>query len=283
MLRLYFLLVVLFPPIFSNSLVEGDSVHERYKRKLAEVEDWYKKSNSRLKRRVIGIGDSHVRHNFGIYQYIDYKVAKIKRSTLILGSESRGRNNEFIDIVWIGPITMHRVGRDNIDFSRYGVSRNDVLVTVFGEIDVRVHIKDQISVYKRDKQEVIWTLAKNYIQTILNNRQRIGCDIVVCGVAPAYGSQQVTSRSEIFKQTKWPRVGKLEERIQFTKMLNSALKRLCKANNLLFFDHYDVYVDKKGAFFPKFTDSVHVRLKFNEYLKKQLVKTLLENFGVLDD
>jgi hypothetical protein len=51
---------------------------------------------------------------------------------------------------YVGPITMHRIGRDGLNFldmTSYGVQENEVAIFVFGEIDCRCHIGKQ-----RDKQ-----------------------------------------------------------------------------------------------------------------------------------
>ncbi len=41
---------------------------------------------------------------------------------------------------WLGPYTMHRIGRDGVDFLGRRVNDGDKVLFVFGEIDVRCHM-----------------------------------------------------------------------------------------------------------------------------------------------
>ena len=101
----------------------------------------------------------------------------------------------------VGPVTMHRVGRDGVRsatrrcgpqtkvgqerelalgvqlcaasdrngsaFQKHGIKNGDFVVFVFGEIDVRNHIGKQIDSLNRNEDEVLKTLAVNYLQKIL--------------------------------------------------------------------------------------------------------------------
>ena len=69
-------------------------------------------------------------------------------------------------------ITMHRVGRDHINFINWrmiGISDNDTVIYQFGEVDCRNHVGKQILI-GRDLQNIIMELIDNYIKSIMINK-----------------------------------------------------------------------------------------------------------------
>ena len=104
-----------------------------------------------------------------------------------------------------------------IDLKKMGIEEGSTVIFSFGEIDVRCHIGKQAGLKGRDVNEVIETLAKKYIQTILENRakyQAMTC--IVYNVVPPVshgGSNPVQ-----------PVYGPIEDRIRNTKQLNRTLQ-----------------------------------------------------------
>ena len=76
---------------------------------------------------------------------------------------------------WVGGLTMHRIGRDLINFKsidvciiepvHYSIPNDGIVLVSFGEIDVRNHIHKQVEL-GRDIQEICNTLVCNYIECI---------------------------------------------------------------------------------------------------------------------
>ena len=102
--------------------------------------------------------------------------ASIESPTIHVIGDSHSRELMFIPgclIHYIGSVTMHRVGRDGIaglNLKGFGVNDYDVVVFAFGEIDVRCHMGKQRDQFNRNEDEVINTLAANFLCTILQNK-----------------------------------------------------------------------------------------------------------------
>ena len=191
--------------------------------------------------------------------------------------DSHARNNfnriQKCMIHSIGAITMNRIGRDKIDFfnvSRYGVQENDTCIFVFGEIDIRCHVLKQRDLFQRNVDEILSTLAKNYMSTILQNKaQYKNLHCIVCGILPP---------TNMANNPNFPIHGSLAARMKTTKKLNQNLKRLCKQHNLKFMSLYKEYA-LNGALNPALSDgNVHIGGGQNGTVKKKLSKLLLKMF-----
>lgn len=122
--------------------------------------------------------------------------------------------------------TMFRVGRDGNNLKDYGIKQNDIVVYMFGEIDVRRHIGKQRDQNGRQLNEVINTLVNSYINTIkqdLNICKLRSCIIV-----------SVMPPTNINFAPVHPFYGPLEDRIRITQALNQELKKYCDTNNFNF-------------------------------------------------
>lgn len=170
----------------------------------------------------------------------------------------------------IGPITMHRVGRDGLNIlnlQKLGIKENDIVIFTFGEIDVRCHIGKQRDEKKRDLNEIIDTLVKNYINTINLNKKlynKINCVIYL--VVPP------TNRCN---NKNFPFYGTINDRINITNKLNSTLSVHAKKNDLYVLNIYALLHNKKGLLEYKLSDKcVHVAQSKNYLIKKGLIKLL---------
>jgi hypothetical protein len=176
-------------------------------------------------------------------------------------------------INWLGAITMHRVGRDGLNFiniRNFGVQEGDTVVYVFGEIDARVWIGKQRDEQFRNVYEVINTLATNYIRTILDNQKLyLHLKSVVYSVTPP---------SNLGFNPDYPFYGTLQDRVFITKVLNGRLKELCFQSNIYFLDVYDDYATGDGALNFYLSDgSVHLNEKFNIPIVAKLNEILQKN------
>ncbi len=225
-------------------------------------------SNGSLFSRTIHIfGDSHASFCFRQdsllknFEKFDLSVA-INDKQLILP----------FSVNWLGPITMHRVGRDGIKFlnaKKRGAQEHDIALFVFGEIDVRCHIGKQRDEKQRDENEIINTLAFNYINTLKANQKLFDdLTVIVCCVTPPVDGIDRMNPD-------YPFYGSLADRVEITKSLNKKLQKLCRENNFLFLDFYDLYADYKGALNLKFADrSVHIDYIYNMPIKKKLIELI---------
>ena len=181
------------------------------------------------------------------------------------------KNNVAIDSQifthWLGPVTMHRIGRDG--FSSGHVIENDIVVFVFGEIDVRCHIGKQRDEHARTLDEIITTLCTNYIKAINNFKcsfKKITC--FVCQVMPPTNACYNPS---------FPFYGSLEDRAFITKTLNKKLQATCIENDLLFLDCFDPFTSKDGTLITELSDNcVHIRPIANSPVKEKLFDVILE-------
>jgi hypothetical protein len=177
-------------------------------------------------------------------------------------------------IHWLGPITMHRVGRDGLQFlnvKNFNVQEDDIVVFVFGEIDVRCHIGKQRDLKKRKLTEIIDELAAKYICTIKENQKQfeeLAC-IVCCIIPPIDGLGR--------NNPEYPFYGELSDRIDIARRLNQKLQILCTKKNLLFLDFYDLYADFQGALNVLFADPIiHIDSIYNRGIKKKLIELVAD-------
>jgi lysophospholipase L1-like esterase len=161
---------------------------------------------------------------------------------------------------------MHRIGRDGLtalDITKHGVNSGDAVIFAFGEIDVRCHIGKQRDLKNRDLDEIIHTLATNYLKTIAQN-----CAAIL-HITPIVYS--ITPPTDIAYNPDYPSYGELEDRVNISKRLNSLLKKLCLQHRIKFLDVYDDYSDEKGVLRVELSDNnVHINPAHNESIRKHL-------------
>lgn len=166
----------------------------------------------------------------------------------------------------VGPITMHRVGRDGLDFlniKNIGVQEKDIVIFAFGEIDARCHIGKQRDLKKRSLEEIIETLVQKYIHTICLN-----CALFKKIYAIVYS---VTPPTDIVFNVDYPIYGPIEERVAITKLLNNALKEACHHNGIYFLDVYQDYATPQGTLRIELSDlSVHIHPHHSGFIRDKL-------------
>jgi len=165
----------------------------------------------------------------------------------------------------VGPVTMHRIGRDGINIKNYGIRESDFVVFTFGEIDVRCHIGIQRDKHNRDVEEIIDMLADNFLLSILENNQQLFIDIhyIICSIVPPTNASY---------NPEFPFYGTLEDRIILTKKINRYLKNKCELNDIGFLDIYDHYSLKNGELDPAISDGlVHILPNYNVEIKRCLL------------
>jgi hypothetical protein len=206
--------------------------------------------------------------------------------------------NYICNVYYTGAITMFRIGRDKptLDqlkdlskdyYNEYlpiakkeykhmsypkndNINDGDIVIFVFGEIDIRNHYAKQIH-KGRDKMEVITNLVNNYINTVLENKSNY--NNVKFGVQSINPPIDEKNLKESIKE--YPIEGTIEERIEATLLINYLLKEKCKENDLLFIDTASYYqnddtlypqngIDKNAQLYEMDTrikdDNVHIHI-----------------------
>jgi hypothetical protein len=195
---------------------------------------------------------------------------------------------------------MHRIGRDKITIDHmkkicnefYGeylksakpeykhmqlpsqqLNENDIIIFVFGEIDIRTHYGKQI-IKGRNKNEILNELVNNYIDTILLNR----------AVFPnvKFGLQSVTPptddknyREAINKE--YPTTGPVKDRIEATIEINSLLKEKCAIHDVLFVDTATYYQNDDSNFPVQGIDSSANLFELDTRIKDDNVHVYIDN------
>lgn len=119
---------------------------------------------------------------------------------------------------WIGPVSMHRIARDGVDFMDYrfyGVQENSTVICVFGEIDARAHVLKN----KNEITENIDNLISGYLRNLkaAATAANISRQIVSSMMPPGRNLPSYL-----------PVIGDIEERISTSKMINEILRFGCK-------------------------------------------------------
>lgn len=151
----------------------------------------------------------------------------------------------------IGPITMHRMGRDILKFSDYKIPTDGPLISSFGEIDVRCHVHKQV-LSGRDEDEVIESLVTNYMYALKMN-STVYSDILVMEVVPPAYSNMAKNNPD------FPFEGTDEDRARICAKVNSRLKHHSDIFGFRMFELFADYADKNGMLDPSMSDgSVHI-------------------------
>lgn len=134
-----------------------------------------------------------------------------------------------VDIYWIGPVTMHRIGRDGIAsmltprwgfgrFRKHVLRSYDHVFLSFGEIDSREHIDRIAQRNAMDTGLVIDDLTERYLDAVEAYFGVSGVPVVVC-VPPVTPYANTTEQKD------------LRDRV------NAALAKKCESRGISFLDY----------------------------------------------
>lgn len=186
--------------------------------------------------------------------------------TLLNYKSDNALKNIRCKIHYLGAITMHRVGRDKLNFldwRKYDIKNNDIVIYVFGEIDIRCHIGKQRDLLKRDLTEVMDTLMYKYMESILENKKNFPHTKIIVFTPPPPGNSYNPS---------FPKYGAIEDRIHITNYFCKLLKQRCYDNQIYCFDLYDLLKDPSGRISFMYTvDDCHINHKLNYMVKEKLL------------
>ena len=173
-------------------------------------------------------------------------------------------------------ITMFRIGRDNtiINFNKDQVMlKNDIIVLIYGEVDCRCHIQQQID-KGRNEDDIIHELVNNYFQTIINNIVNKNLKIIIVGVIPPTKQNNYESlHGPILHE--FPFVGTDEDRVRYTNKVNNKLEELSKKNDYIYFNPYSHYAMQDGTLNPEYSDT-KVHLGDNSYFLERFTDIIIQ-------
>ena len=183
-----------------------------------------------------------------------------------------GEDTVFVPFVitWLGPVTMHRIGRDGISYE--GIQNEDVVVLVSGEIDVRCHIGKQRDEQGRGLDEIICTLVRDYIAVLLKIRSlKSNITAVVSMVVPP---------TDINLNPVFPYYGTLDDRINITRKLNNRLKKECEVNGIYFVDKYDFYSTQHGDLRADIAEPGNIHIAYQKPMQDALLDLIIGNLKI---
>ena len=142
------------------------------------------------------------------------------------------RDCNTVKINSIDSITMHRVGRDKMDFSKWAI-QNWICIFCFGEIDVRKHI---------------------YLQA------QSGRDTIIPVVMSITPPNRIKDGDTYVADHELLPIGPNEDRARYCRIMNALLKAGCIERRLEFLDVYDKYADADGMLIYELSDGgFHIR------------------------
>ncbi len=149
----------------------------------------------------------------------------------------------------VGPVTMHRIGRDQPILNEHlHIQKDGLWIFCFGEIDVRCHVFKQSQL--RPEIDVLRDLASRYEQAILKQNHP---HIAILGIVPP-------TRFHPSKQNpEYPMQGSDQDRLRYTTILNQYLYQICLKNQWVFLHLNPFYQDKEGFMQESLSDgTVHI-------------------------
>ena len=178
--------------------------------------------------------------------------------------------NTDIIIHHLGPRLMYTVGKKPwlTSIKNFNVSKKDIIIYCFGEIDCRCHIWNHKDLgYKN----VIKSLVNKYIQSIIHSTKTINNrKVFIQSIVPAI-KRKDHLHNEI---SELPFLGKDETRKSYVMYMNETLKKSCEQNHFNFFNVYDFYTDGKGFLDCELSDkNVHIGdpIHIENYIKNNII------------
>jgi glycosyltransferase involved in cell wall biosynthesis len=172
--------------------------------------------------------------------------------------------------------TMHRIGRDGLipKHRASHMSKDSTFVFVYGEVDCRAHIKRQVEA-GRSVDEVCETLVSAYFKTIQSVIISYKA-IIVVGVPPPVDAADHTHRHDL------PFLGSIEERVLYTRVLNSHIEDACLSAGFTFFAPFENYTRADGCLKYDLSDGcIHIgkngefQQAFREVIRSPAVPLIL--------
>jgi hypothetical protein len=151
--------------------------------------------------------------------------------------------------------------------------KNSYILFIFGEPDVRIHIHRQINHYSRDEDEIIDTLAKNYVNSVIEICKLCNSIPIIRYIIPPVDRE--FWEIEIFKAN-----GSIEERVRYTNKLNEKIQYYCKINKVLFFENINkqILTNQNGSLKEEYIfEQTHYNSKSINFVNEEIIYFFLVN------
>ena len=152
----------------------------------------------------------------------------------------------------VGPVTLKRVGylEDttlSTEISKLSLSDKDLVLFVFGEIDVRCYVKPTFERAKCSLQQHLGKWADRYGRAVAALDTK-GARLGLMSVVPPSASAQMAAGSL------FPVTGTDQERVEYTTQLNQELRRVCAERQWLYLDVHALYANETGMLPSELSD-----------------------------
>ena len=217
--------------------------------------------------KIYVIGDSH-----SVFWSGNDKISDA--TPLVRGIKSLD-NNDFFKIFYLGSCLAYSMNNENS--STQGLNKvkflidnnyipiNSYIMTVFGEIDLRVHICKNINLMFIKIKNAI----NNYFEFI-NYLLYSGFKVIVCGPIPS-------QKASWYNNPNYPRNGTEFQRNTATLIFNTLLEIECKKLNITFFTLFNEVIDSNFETISDYiVDQCHLSRTIYNKACKLLFHTLRE-------
>lgn len=179
-----------------------------------------------------------------------------------------------LKVHYLGAVTAYNLvnensssgGREKLFKVINSLKKEETVLLVFGEIDVRIHIYNQYMKKKVSIEKLINNVIRNYSQVIEEIKEK-NFKVGVYNIVPP-GPQ-----GNIYN---YPYYAKWSLRLKITQMMNEQLKNFCRKNGIFFVDIFDQVVNSQKLSKRSFRrrkyifDDVHL----NDQATKLVIKEL---------
>jgi hypothetical protein len=177
---------------------------------------------------------------------------------------------------------MYRVGRDSISFGNHSVPKDGIIVSCFGEIDIRNHIHKHVEL-GRHEDDIIEELVSNYMKALIHNRQNGYKYIAIMNIIPVTEYQFDIETPHIRKPTlesgspEFLFLGTHSDRQRYTTKMNKSLQIHCISNHFGYLDIYTKHVNDQGFLKVDYSDgNCHLRCK---HFLDEILDDMLKSFS----
>ncbi len=155
-----------------------------------------------------------------------------------------------VKVNWLGPMTMHRVGRDAAHFlDDASLNPEQIAIFVFGEIDARCHVGRISEQTGQDRSEIAKDLVSRYLSAI--KRKCIAKPFILSVPPPADGPGIINADFPVF--------GSWQDRVHITRTINDELRNQSARFGVGFIEIPPGFENSIGGLEPKLSDgSVHI-------------------------
>ena len=161
-------------------------------------------------------------------------------------------------------VTMHAFSNNEFDTSY--LKENDIILIVFGEVDIRFHLSYQLNL-GRDINEIIETLVSQ-CETKIKSFPK--CKIMIRSVVPPLRNTSLLNRS-----CKHGITASIELRIHGVKLLNERLQEMCKRNGFIFVPS-PPWIEKDGEMMDEYSDGeIHIGRDHHQRVYDDFIQQIL--------